>query len=132
MAAAVAVTATGRIDTLKEAGAIRGSAGQQAGARASAWLSSHYSGGRVLMESSGNQTATFDSHIPTGQIIYEGSSRQWPLALSDPAAERIRWIYMRRTPGDPDDVWRSLHASPELSRYVLLYSDPDQLVYRER
>jgi hypothetical protein len=132
VAAAVAVTATGRIDTLKEAGAIRGSAGQQAGARASAWLSSHYSGGRVLMESSGNQTATFDSHIPTGQIIYEGSSRQWPLALSDPAAERIRWIYMRRTPGDPDDVWRSLHASPELSRYVLLYSDPDQLVYRER
>ncbi len=132
VAAAVAVTATGGIDTLREAEAIRGSVSQQADARAGAWLSSHYHGGQVLMESSGNQTATFDSHIPTGQIIYEGSSRQWQAALSDPAAQGIRWIYMRRTPGDPDDVWRLLHASPELSGYVLVFADPDHLMYRER
>ncbi len=84
------------------------------------------------MEALGNQTATFDSHIPTGQIVYEGSSRQWQAALNDPAAQTISWIFMRRTPGDPDEVWRSLHASPELSGYVLVYADPDHLIYRER
>jgi hypothetical protein len=67
VAAAVAVTMTGGIDTLKEAEAIKGSASEQAGARAGAWLRSHYNGGRVLMESSGNQTATFDSRIPTNR-----------------------------------------------------------------
>jgi hypothetical protein len=39
---------------------------------------------------------------------------------------------MRRTSGDPDDVWRSLHASTALSRYVLVYADADQLIYREK
>jgi hypothetical protein len=132
VAASVAWTAAGGIDTLREAEAIKGSASQQAAAQAGAWLSRHYTGGRVLMESSGNETATFDSHIPTGQIIYEGSSGQWQAALSDPASASIRWIYMRRNAGDPDDVWRSLQASSQLSRYALVYSDPDQLIYRER
>jgi Glycosyl transferase family 2/Dolichyl-phosphate-mannose-protein mannosyltransferase len=132
VAASVATVAAGGIDTLKEAQAIGVSASVQADARAGAWLRSHYSGGWVLMESAGNQTATFDSHIPVGQILYEGSPRQWQSALRHPASHGMRWIYMRRTPGYPDDVWRSLHTSPELSRYVLVYAATDQLIYRER
>jgi glycosyl transferase family 2 len=130
--APAAAIATGGISTLREAEAIKGSVSQQADARAGAWLRGHYDGGRVLMESSGNETVTFDSHISTSQIIYEGSSRQWRSALTDPSVLDIRWIYMRRTSGDPDDVWRSLHASTALSRYVLVYADADQLIYREK
>ena len=84
------------------------------------------------MESDGNETVTFQSHIPPGSIIYEGSNHQWPPALRAPAGHGIRWIVMRRTPGHPDQVWQQLHGRPALARYSLVYSDPDHLIYTER
>ena len=74
----------------------------------------------------------FDSRIPVGQIVYENSSPQWQRALADPAAQSIRWIYLRRTPGNPDAVWLALHrGGMQLNRYTVVYSDPDRVIYRE-
>jgi hypothetical protein len=127
----VLVLASG-IDTLAEPLAFRASAGEHANAVAAQWLRAHYDGGKVLMESFGNETVTFSSRVPVGQVIYEGSYRQWQPDLADPAGHGIRWIYMRRTPGSQDDVYRRLHASPRLSGYRVVYRDPDRLIYIRR
>jgi glycosyltransferase involved in cell wall biosynthesis len=131
-AAAAFVLAFGGIDTLKEPQSYQASASQQANDHAAAWLRGHYRGGKVLMESFGNEAVTFESRVPLGAIIYEGSYRQWQPALHDPLGHGIRWIYMRRTPGDADQVYRVLHDSQELRAYSLVYADKDRLIYRER
>jgi hypothetical protein len=97
-----------------------------------AWLRAHYDGGPVLMESFGNDTTTFGSRIPTSRIVYEGSYRQWEPALRSPARYGIRWIYMRSTPGNADDVWTALHGSPVLGSYTLVYTDQDRAIYKSR
>jgi hypothetical protein len=130
--AAGVVVALGGIDTLKEPQAYQASASQQANDHAAAWLRGHYHGGRVLMESFGNEAVTFESHVPLGAIIYEGSYRQWQPALRDPLGHGIGWIYMRRTPGDTDQVFQMLHNSQKLRSYRLVYADPNRLIYRER
>lgn len=81
------------------------------------------------MESFGNETMTFWSRIPLGQVVYEGSFRQWAADLTDPAGHGIRWIYMRRTPGSTDEVFQRLHGSALLAGYRLVYSDPSRLIY---
>jgi hypothetical protein len=130
--AAAGLIARAGIDTLTEAVAFRATATEQANARAALWLRSHYDGGKVLMESFGNETVTFASRISLGQIVYEGSFRQWEPDLAHPASHGIRWIYMRQTPGSQDDVFRKLHASPELADYRLVYHDADRLIYEWR
>jgi putative flippase GtrA len=119
------------IDTLREPEAFQASTTQVADNQAAAWLRKHYHGGKVLMESFGNEAVTFESQIPMGLVIYEGSYRQWQPALHDPLAQGIRWIYMRRAPGGPDEVWQALHGSNELSHYSIVYADPDRLIYHE-
>jgi hypothetical protein len=81
------------------------------------------------MESFGNETVTFGSQIPLGQIVYEGSFRQWGPDLAGPRSHGIRWIYMRRTPGNTDEVFRRLHGSSQLDGYRLVYRDPARLIY---
>jgi hypothetical protein len=122
----------GGIATLTEPLDFRASPAEHANAAAANWLRAHYNGGKVLMESFGNETVTFSSRIPVGQIIYEGSYRQWQPDLADPAGHGIRWIYMRRTPGSPDDVYRRLHGSAQLNSYRVVYKDPDRLIYIRR
>jgi hypothetical protein len=122
----------GGIDTLKEAVAFRAAPSEQANAAAGRWLRSHYDGGKVLMESFGNETVTFASRIPLGQIVYEGSFRQWEPDLAFPASNGIRWIYMPRTPGTQDQVFRTLHGSAQLDSYRLVYQDPGRLIYERR
>ena len=119
----------GGIDTLKEAVVFRAAPAEQSNARAAGWLRSHYDGGKILMESFGNETVTFASRIPLGQVVYEGSFRQWGPDLADPGGHGIRWIYMRRTPGSQDQVFRRLHGSPQLASYRLVYQDTDRLIY---
>jgi putative flippase GtrA len=131
VAASALIVKTG-VDTLREPEAFQTSASQLAENQAAEWLQKHYSGGKVLMESFGNEAVTFESQIPVGSIIYEGSYRQWQPALRDPLAQGIRWIYMRRAPGGTDEVWQALHGSAELSHYSLVYATPDQLIYQER
>jgi len=130
--AALALTAVAGIPALQAAREASGSAATQADTRAGTWLRDHYAGGEVLMQSAGNETVAFDSRIPVSQIVYENSSPQWQRALADPAAQGIRWIYMRRTPGNPDAVWLALHrGGTQLNRYTVVYSDPDRVIYRE-
>jgi hypothetical protein len=122
----------GGIDTLTEPLDFRASAAEHANAAAADWLRAHYNGGKMLMESFGNETITFSSRIPVGQIIYEGSFRQWQPDLADPAGHGIRWIYMRRTPGSRDDVYRRLHGKALLNSYRVVYEDPGRLIYTRR
>ncbi|MEY9967470.1 glycosyltransferase involved in cell wall biosynthesis [Streptacidiphilus sp. MAP12-16] len=119
--------------TLDEALAFRAAPSEQANTSAAAWLHRHYDGGTVLMESFGNEAVTFESGIPTQHIVYEGSFRMWQPALTDPAAHGIRWIYLRRTPGTPDDAYLALKGNPELSTgYRLVYQDVDRVIYQKR
>ena len=131
-AATVALATTGGIATLTEAQALRASPTQRGDDRAAAWLHAHYRGGLVLMESYGNEAVTFQSHIPLGSIFDEFRDRQWAAALRAQAGHGIRWIYMRRTPGHTDQVWRKLHGRPGLSHYSLVYSDRNHMIYAER
>jgi hypothetical protein len=126
--AALAVPGTA---TEAEAVAFRAGDAEQGNARASDWLRRHYDGGLVLMESFGNESVTFGSRIPTERIVYEGSFRMWEPALEHPAGHRIRWVYLRTTPGSEDDTARALAGTPELENdYVLVYEDADRQIYR--
>jgi hypothetical protein len=116
--------------TLTEATDFRATPAEQANTTAANWLKSHYDGGKVLMESFGNETVTFGSHIPLNQIVYEGSFRQWGPDLADPAGHGIRWIYMRQAPGNQDQVYQRLHGTADLHGYHLVYRDPARLIYR--
>lgn len=131
-AAAVAVLATalGGVITLDEAKAFRATADERANAAAAGWLRTHYDGGRVLIESFGNETVTFASRLPTARIVYEGSYRQWEPALADPVGHHIRWIYMRRTQGNSDDTWKALGGTMTLRAYDLVYQDQSRVIYR--
>jgi hypothetical protein len=122
----------GGIDTLTEAVTFRSAPAEQANAAAALWLRSHYNGGKVLMESFGNETVTFASRIPLGQIVYEGSFRQWGPDLAQPMSHGIRWIYMRRTPGNQDQVFRRLAGTAQLASYRLVYETPERLIYERR
>jgi hypothetical protein len=124
--------ARGGIDTLAEAVAFRSAPSERANAAAAHWLRTHYDGGKVLMESFGNETVTFGSRISLSEIVYEGSFRQWAPDLAHPAGHGIRWIYMRQAPGNTDEVYRQLHASPQLAGYRLVYHDPARLIYERR
>jgi 4-amino-4-deoxy-L-arabinose transferase-like glycosyltransferase len=95
-----------------------------------AFLKTHYTGGLVLMESFGNENVAFQ--IPSDQLVYEGSYRQWLPSLQDPAANHIEWIVARC--GNypyPDKVCLAL-AQAQLSHYTLVYTtaDHDYRVYR--
>ena len=45
------------------------------------------------MESFGNENIAFQ--IPSDQLIYEGSYRQWPPSLRNPSGNHIDWIIAR-------------------------------------
>lgn len=91
-----------------------------------AFIKHNYSGGRVLMESYGNEYVAFN--VPSNELVYEGSYRQWQPALRDPAVNHIEWIIMSCQSKDPDLVCASIGKS-ELAPYKLAYHTPDN-VYR--
>ena len=122
----------GGIDTLVEAATFRATPAEQANAAAALWLRSHYHGGKVLMESFGNETVTFESRLPLSEVVYEGSFRQWGPGLADPVGHGIRWIYMRRTQGNQDQVFRRLQDSSQLASYRLVYQDSARVIYEKR
>jgi dolichyl-phosphate-mannose-protein mannosyltransferase len=97
-----------------------------------AYLSTHYTGGLVLMESFGNENIAF--RLPSDQLVYEGSYRQWLPSLRNPAGNHIAWIVARC--GDspsPDKVCQTL-GQAQLSGYALVFTtaDHDYRVYRLR
>jgi hypothetical protein len=103
-------------------------ASRASAAPAAAVLRKEYTGGLLLMQGFGNEYASFASRVPIGQTIYEGSYRLWAPALQNPAGCGISWIYMSRS--STDEVWQSLHGSPQLSSYVLVYDDGARMIYR--
>jgi putative flippase GtrA len=97
-----------------------------------AFLKTHYAGGLVLMESFGNESIAFQ--IPSDQLVYEGSYRQWLPALRNPSGNHIEWIIARC--GNypyPDKVCLAL-GKAQLSHYSAIYTtaDHDYRVYRLR
>ena len=97
-----------------------------------AFLRTHYTGGLVLMESFGNENIAFQ--IPSDQLVYEGSYRQWLPSLRNPSRNHIDWIIARC--GNypyPDKVCLAL-GKAQLSHYSVVYTtaDHDYRVYRLR
>jgi hypothetical protein len=98
-----------------------------------AYVKTHYTGGLVLMESFGNENVAFQ--VPSDELIYEGSYRQWLPSLRNPSANHVEWIIARcgaDSPG-PDKVCLAL-GKAQLSNYSLIYTtaDHDYRVYRLR
>lgn len=98
-----------------------------------AWLKTHYTGGLVLMESFGNENIAFQ--VPSDELVYEGSYRQWLPSLRNPPANHIEWIITRCGSNSPglDKVCQAL-GKAQLSSYSLVYTtaDHDYRVYRLR
>jgi hypothetical protein len=99
-------------------------------ARVARFVDRQYGGGRVLMESFGNEDVAFE--VPSDELVYEGSYHEWLPALQNPAAGDISWI-IARCGGDPDQVCRSV-TEKRPSGYALVYRTPDRVysVYRFR
>jgi hypothetical protein len=89
-------------------------------ARVVTFLKGHYSGGRVLMESFGNEVVAFE--VPSSELVYEGSYQQWLPALQHPAGSHILWI-IARCGSNPDKVCHSV-TKASLSGYDLVYRLP--------
>ncbi|WP_199537414.1 glycosyltransferase family 39 protein, partial [Spongiactinospora gelatinilytica] len=131
-AAVAAATVAHGVDVRREAEAFQAGRTARGVLGAASWLRANYDGGTVLMHSFGNETVMFHSHLPTRSIVYEGSFRRWAAALADPRGAGIRWIHMRRSPGNTDRVWRVLHGTTALRDYTRAYIDTDRVVYRAK
>ena len=90
-------------------------------ARVTGFLSRHYTGGEILMESFGNENIAFA--VPSAHLVYEGSYRQWQLALQQSARSHIQWI-VARCGTDPDLVCTSV-TTARAGGYRLAYQPPD-------
>lgn len=88
--------------------------------------------GLILMNSVQNERVAFDV---VDRTIYDGTREsgrnQWSKVLSDPLAFGIRVIVMRlpATGEPPDVVYTTLHDSPALRPFGLVYQDPAYLIY---
>ena len=74
---AVGALQSGNIATLREPLAAQAAPTDLATQAAARWLRTHYTGGRLLMESYGNEDVAFESHVPNQEQVYEGSYRKW-------------------------------------------------------
>jgi hypothetical protein len=84
---------------------------------------------RMLMENHANELVLFYSGIDMGGVVYEGSYLIWDEALSNPDAY-VDWIYMRRTSGAEDKVWKALHANTAaLAPYRVVFENDDVILY---
>jgi hypothetical protein len=96
---------------------------------AAEWLEHHYNGGLLLMESYGNESVAFESHVPLQDQVYEGSYRIWQPALANPSGHDIKWIVMRSEVNDQDQVYKSLFGSTLIDGYRLAWHNYDYLIY---
>jgi hypothetical protein len=101
--------------------------------RAGDWLRQHYDGGVVLMQRRTNENLLFTSHVPLGDVVYEGDREEWTSDLRGPGRD-VRWLVMDA--GDPatgapaDQVWLDLHDSAAGDGYQRVYQDGPIAVYR--
>jgi hypothetical protein len=99
-------------------------------AAAGKYLQDHYKGGLVLEQSYGNEEVLFDAKVPTSNNIYEGSYKLWQPALKDPIRSHIVWIVMSNS--QADQVFTSLHNSPALKPYRLVYNHLNYKIYERK
>lgn len=101
--------------------------------RAGDWLRQHYDGGLVLMQRRTNENLLFTSHVPLGDVVYEGDRTEWTSDLRSPGDD-VRWLVMDSGDpgtGDPaDQVWLDLHDSAPTDGYERVYQDGPIQVYR--
>jgi hypothetical protein len=97
-------------------------------AAAADWLRLHYTGGRLLMESYGNEEVAFASRVPLQDQVYEGSYRIWQPSLAHPGYHSIVWVVMHRT--TQDQVYAGLRLSIVRYGYRLAWKNADYLIYR--
>jgi hypothetical protein len=81
----------------------------------------YYSGGKVLMQSFGNERIAFD--IPASALIYEGSYQKWGMALKNPSANGIDTIVERC--GSTPDLVCSTVKKADLDRYTKVWQTSD-------
>jgi hypothetical protein len=81
------------------------------------------------MESYGNESVAFESHVPLQDQVYEGSYRIWQPALANPSGHDIKWIVMRSEVNDQDQVYKSLFGSTLIDGYRLAWHNYDYLIY---
>lgn len=99
----------------------------------SEFLSQHNNGGKILMESFGNDMIMFNARIPLSQNIHEGSYRLWEPALQHPAGHEIEWIVMRHAGNSQADmVYRELYNKPALDPYRRVFENDNYYVYERR
>jgi hypothetical protein len=123
---------SGNIVTLWEPVAALATPTDLATQAAAQWLRTHYTGGRLLMESYGNEEVAFASHVPTQEQVYEGSYRIWRPALANPSGHAIAWIVMRSEQNHRDQVYKSLFGSSLIDGYRRVWSNTDYIVYAMR
>ncbi len=68
------------------------------------------------------------------RTVYSGTrdsaGNVYARALQDPEANNIALIVMRITPGDPDQVYQSLHGQSALTRYYReIYHNANYVIY---
>jgi hypothetical protein len=122
---------TSKIVTLKEPLEFAKTSSFEQSDGVSTYLASHYTGGKILMESFGNELVLFRANIGLGDNVYEGSYKMWEPALDNPSDHQIKWIVMRHT-SQPDLVYTDLHDSPELDSYTKVFSNDSYDVYEEK
>lgn len=83
------------------------------------FLSAHYKGGKILMESFGNEDIAF--HVPSQELVYEGSYRQWLPALQYPAAHHIQWIVETCDPANEPNESCAFLGTAQLKPYQLVF-----------
>lgn len=99
----------------------------------SAFLAENHDGGKILMESFGNDMVMFNARIPLSDCIYEGSFRLWEPALQDPANNDIQLIVMRHAGQlQPDKVYRQLYNTEALAAYDLAFENDAYYIYERR
>ena len=126
---AVGALTSGNIVTLMEPLAAQATPTDLATQAAARWLRTHYTGGRLLMESYGNEEVAFESHVPLPEQVYEGSYRKWQPALSNPSGHGISWIVMRTEHNHRDLVYDKLFGSSLIDGYQQVWSNGDYIIY---
>lgn len=95
------------------------------------YLATHHTGGKILIESFGNNTILFNARISLRDRIYEGSYRLWDPALKDPAGSDIQWIVMRHMgQNQPDKVYQNLHGTEALAPYKQVFANNGYYIFQ--
>lgn len=97
------------------------------------YLAANHRGGRILIESFGNNTILFNAQVSLRDRIYEGSYRLWEPALKDPVGSNIQWIVMRHEGNvQPDKVYLNLYGTDALKSYEQVFANNGYYIYERR